>query len=171
MKKTSKIAISASAMVMALLLTGYSFYTAWNYGQVWLIEKAHEGWHMNNYTIVPAWVAYAVFGVLSLWVGGLLLGSGLAGGMFYVLFKKKWKVAFALIIAACCLIALGFNTMDYACGWFYWNDGNPSPIPFSFIVFDVLIDAWNFYFFCVVLPLAFSGAVLSFSLLWFLKLQ
>ena len=161
-------------LVVGIALSAFAFYMSWVYGQMWLSDKASEPWRMNNYISVPCWFAYAVFGVVFLWLGSLLSGATLAGGLFYRLFTKiRWKKAFATITASLILVAIGFNTLDWMNGWIYWNMGNPIPqvVLVPFLNFQIPIDAWNFYFFFIILPLATSGFVVSFALLWLAKLQ
>ncbi len=163
----------ALVLAVGIVLSGFAFCMSWTYGQLWLVDEADAGWHLNNYIIVPCWVAYSVFGAFFLWFGCFLLGATLVGGMFHRLFAKShWKKASSFLIATVVFVALGFNTLDYMCGWLYWNAGKSQPILLNFFgFFEFYIDPWNFYFFGIIMPLAVSGFLLSFSALWLMKVQ
>lgn len=170
--KVNVKALLSFTLLIGILLTSFAFYMSWTYGQLWLVEKGDTVWRLNNYTIVPCWLAYSVFGVLFLWLGCFLLGITIPAGRLYGLFTKyHWKKAGALLISAVVMVALGFNTLDWMCGWLYWNEGNPQPVPMSIFDFSFTLDPWNFYFGGIILPLTVSGFLLGFSIVWLTKLK
>jgi hypothetical protein len=159
-------------LVGGVLLSFFAFYMSTFYGNHWLTEATDFGWHLNNYVVVPSWIAYGGFGVGALWLGGLLSGVLLSCGFFFRLFSKRhWKGALALTLAAVSLATIGFNTLDWMCGNEYWAGGAAVAKEVSLFGngrFE--LNAWNYYFLFLVLPLFASGFLIGLCSVWLCKL-
>jgi len=155
--------ITLSLLTIGFILLFISWQTAYYVGTPWFHERAAEPWHMNNYFVVPGLVAYIGFAFFPWLLGGFCFGLITT----YLLTlkrvtQKRATLLITLIALATGFTALGFNTFDFMLGCFYWtNHMAPPPIPvdLGFVLFSM--DAWNFYFFCFLLPLWLSGFCLG----------
>jgi hypothetical protein len=77
-------------------------------------------------------------------------------------FNKSTKhilVLVASFFVSIIMTGLGFNTLDFMLGSFYWtNMTYPPPIQVALIG---SVDVWNFYFFFFVAPLWFGGFLMG----------
>ncbi len=142
-------------LVIGAILLVDSVYIGLMIGSPWFNEESSFLWHMNNYVVMEAKYAYSIFGLATLAIGGL--ATGLAMAAFFSV-KKTRKHLFILIAAffvAIIMTGLGFNTLDFMLGCFYWtNMTYPPPVMVPLIG---AVDVWNFYFFFFVAPLWASG--------------
>ncbi len=154
-----RIAILIAAVSVGVILLFYSLNVGFTIGSVWFGEKATEPWHMNNYVIIDGQHAYAAFGLASLAFGGL--ATGLTLPVFSSKAKsRKYLLALAgFFFTAIILTGLGFNTLDFMLGIFYWTDmKEPPPVQVPIIG---SVNAWNYYFYLFVIPLWFSGFLIG----------
>jgi hypothetical protein len=157
-----KTALLLVATTLGILLLVYSLNVGCNIGSVWFNEKATEPWHMNNYIVIDGQHAYVAFGLSSLVFGGL--ATGLALPVFSSKAKsRKYLLALAgFFFTAIILTGLGFNTLDFMLGIFYWTDmKEPPPVQVPIIG---PVNAWNYYFYLFVVPLWMSGLILGIAL-------
>lgn len=145
--------------IVGCYLTYIGYVTSTWLGYVWVEEKPYTLWSMNTYISVPAYVAFQLCGVWSLWVGGLLVGA-----LTQLLYHgHHLKTAIIFTFAAIFFVSLGFNTLDWMLSrasssrehWAPWMVG----------IENVEIESWNFYFLFVILPLFFGGFLVGVALL------
>ena len=146
-------------LVLGTALLWYSASTGVMIGSEWLGNNASFQWHMNNYIVIEAKYAYAYFGLAALAIGGL--ATGLATPAFFSHSKsiKRRVASICSFFGAIILTGLGFNTLDFMLGSFYWTNMQYPP-PVAVPVFGS-IDVWNFYFFFFVVPLWLGGFMMG----------
>jgi len=124
-------------------------------GHEWFAEKSDDQWHMNNYFVIDAKYAYCIFGLAELAVGGLCTGLAVSTFLSH---KKSVKCALLQVssfFAAIIFSGLGFNTLNFMLGSFYWtNMQYPPPVAVPILG---SVDVWNFYFFLFIIPLWAGG--------------
>ena len=158
---TNKPAAILTALTIAVgaTLLACSITTGLNIGSEWLSSSANTPWHMNNYIVINAKDAYIYFGLAALAIGGL--ATGIATSAFFGSRKSLGHKA-ALIctfFVSIVLTGLGFNTLDFMSGNFYWtNLTYPPPIHVPLIG---AVDVWNYYFFFFVVPLWLGGFIMG----------
>jgi len=144
----------ATAVVLGVALVIYGVYIGVMIGADWYGKDATFPWHMNNYIVMEAQYAYSIFGLATMAIGGLTTGVALSA--FFIGHKTR-KLAVALMatfFVAIITSGLGFNTLDFMLGCFYWtNQAYPPPVQVG--VF--FVDVWNFYFFLFLVPLWLGG--------------
>ena len=146
-------------LIFGVILLFYSVSVGVMIGSDWFGNRASFPWHMNNYIVIEAKYAYSYFGLASLAIGGL--ATGLAASAFFAFAKsKKHRLALACsFFVAIILTGLGFNTLDFMLGCFYWtNMKYPPPVQVAVLGF---VDVWNFYFFLFVVPLWLGGFIMG----------
>jgi hypothetical protein len=153
-KMRGKQAALATAVVLGVALVIYGVYIGAIIGADWYGKDATFLWHMNNYIVMEAQYAYSIFGLATMVIGGLT--TGVAISVFFIVHKTS-KLAVALMATffiAIITSGLGFNTLDFMLGCFYWtNQVYPPPVQVG--VF--FVDVWNFYFFLFLVPLWLGG--------------
>ncbi len=146
-------------LILSVILLSYSIYIGVMIGSGWFGANASFPWHMNNYIVLEARYAYSFFGLATLAIGGL--ATGLAMSAFFTITKSKkhMLVLVAAFFVAIAMTGLGFNTLDFMLGSFYWTNMNyPPPVHVAVLG---SIDVWNFYFFFFVAPLWFGGFIMG----------
>jgi len=146
------LGLAVIGVALLLFCVGTSFFV----GEPFFNERAHEVWHMNNYLVVPGFVAFVCFAFVPWLLGGFFVGVVVC---LVFGFKRDKRLlllgAFAVAIVCC---TLGFNTFDMMLGCFYWTDGvDPAPIMLQFGSYSFGVNAWNYYFFLFLVPLFTSG--------------
>lgn len=156
---SKRVAILTALLIIGAALIINSLSIGVNIGSVWFGEKATTLRRMNNYFFLEAQYAYAFFGLATMALGGL--ATGLALPAFFA-FSKSQKHKAALLgsfFVAILLTGLGFNTLDFMLGYFYWtNMKYPPPVHVTVLGF---VDVWNYYFFLFVVPLWLGGFFMS----------
>jgi hypothetical protein len=150
--------LTALAIVGVFLLM-VSVNVGFTIGSEWFGANASEPWHMNNYFVIPAQSAFIYFGLATMAIGGL--ATGIAAPAFFSLNKsaKNRIVAVGAFFSAIIMTGLGFNTLDFMSGNFYWtNMQYPSPIHVPVVG---SVDVWNYYFFFFVVPLWLGGFIVG----------
>jgi hypothetical protein len=148
-------------LTVGLSLLLYSLYIGVIIGADWYGKDATFLWHMNNYIVMEAQYAYSIFGLATMAIGGLATGLAMAAFTTITKTKKHIVVLAAAFFVAIALSGLGFNTLDFMLGSFYWtNMTYPPPVMVPLIG---AVDVWNFYFFFFVVPLWFSGFLMGTS--------
>jgi len=150
-------------LIVAISLLYYSISVGVTIGAEWYNEKATHQWHMNNYFVIDGIYAYNVFGLASVVIGGLFTGLALSAFWVHNKTLKQTILQGASFFAAIILSGLGFNTLNFMLGSFYWtNMQYPPPV-----VVPVLgsVDVWNFYFFFFVVPLWAGGLFVGLALI------
>jgi hypothetical protein len=146
-------------LTLGVVLLAYSLYIGVMIGADWFGVDASFPWHMNNYIVMEGKYAYSIFGLATLALGGF--AAGLAMSSFFT-FAKNRKHMLILIVAffvAIIMTGLGFNTLDFMLGGFYWtNMQYPPPV---WVPFFGSVDVWNFYFFFFVAPLWAGGFIMG----------
>lgn len=146
-------------LVIGCYLTYIGYVSARWLGYVWFEEKPGSSWLMNLYIEVPANVALQLYGIWSLWIGGLL-----AGAVVQLLYRSlHLQAAIILVLASIFFSALGFNTLDWMLSgaassnrvWSLWVYG----------LNNVKVNSWDFYLVTVVLPLFAGGFLIGSALL------
>lgn len=155
-KRTVVLAVAAT---LGVLLLCYSLNVGFAIGSVWFYDKATEPWHMNNYIVIDGQYAYAYFGLASLALGGLATGLALPVFSGSAKSRKCLLILAGFFFTAIILTGLGFNTLDFMLGIFYWTDMKEPP-PMQVPVIGS-VNAWNYYFYLFVVPLWFSGFLLG----------
>jgi hypothetical protein len=108
--------------IVALSLLGYSINTGVTIGAEWYNEKATHQWHMNNYFVIDAKYAYSIFGLSAVAIGGLFTGLALSAFSVHNKTPKQTILQCASFFAAIVLSGLGFNTLNFMLGSFYWTN-------------------------------------------------
>ncbi len=128
-------------------------------GSNWFGSEAAFQWHMNNYIVMDAKYAYSFFGLASLAVGGVATGMALIAFFSFIKSRTHRIALIASFFTAIGLTGLGFNTLDFMLGSFYWtNMQYPPPIQIAFLG---AVDVWNYYFFFFVAPLWVGGMLMG----------
>ena len=116
---------------------------------------------MNNYFIVSGIIAFTVFGCAALFIGGVCTGAAIPA--FYSSTRKRRRLIVAFI-GAIVGTGLGFNTLDFLLGNFYWINCTSRMIPIDLMITTVQVESWNYYFFLFVVPTWISGFLLGYPL-------
>jgi hypothetical protein len=128
-------------------------------GGYWFDEKATHLWHMNNYFVIEGQYAYSIFGLASMVIGGLATGLAMAAFFTATKTRKHILLLLAAFFIAIAMSGLGFNTLDFMLGDFYWtNMQYPPPVQVPLMG---AVDVWNFYFFFFVVPLWAGGFLIG----------
>ncbi len=147
------------ALILGVVLLIYSLNIGVMIGADWYGKDATFQWHMNNYIVMDGQYAYSLFGLATMVAGGLATGLSMAAFFTFTKTKKHLLILMGAFFAAIGLSGLGFNTLDFMLGCFYWtNQTYPPPVQ---VAFFGPVDVWNFYFFFFVVPLWFSGFLLG----------
>lgn len=134
-------------------------------GADWFGAHAHDQWHMNNYIVLDAQYAYIIFGLTTMIIGGLATGVAMTSFLNYKRTKKTILILLTAFIIAIIMTGLGFNTLDFMLGCFYWtNQTYPPPV---MVPLFGAVDVWNFYFFFFIVPLWVSGYMIGSSSAYF----
>jgi hypothetical protein len=155
MKKSVAI-ITALLIVGAILLCG-SIMVGIEIGSEWFGINASAPWHMNNYIVIDGIHAYTFFGLAALALGGLATGIAIPALVGLTKTKSHRATAIVAFFIAIALSGLGFNTLDFMLGSFYWTNMQYPP-PVAVPVFG-LVDVWNYYFYFFVVPLWLGGFI------------
>jgi hypothetical protein len=156
--KGRQIALAAT-LILGVLLLCYSIYIGVMIGQNWFGIHAHHLWHMNNYFVIEGQYAYSIFGLATMVIGGLATGIAMTAFVEYTRTRKIIIILGAAFAVAIIMTGLGFNTLDFMLGCFYWtNETYPPPVQVAVIG---SVDVWNFYFFFCVVPLWMSGFLIG----------
>jgi hypothetical protein len=156
--KGRQIALAATLIIGVILLI-YSVQVGVMIGSDWFGAHAQDQWHMNNYFVIDGQYAYILFGLATLAIGGLATGIAMTAFHEYKRTRKIILILAAAFIVAIVMTGLGFNTLDFMLGSFYWtNQTYPPPIQVALIG---PVDVWNFYFFFFVVPLWASGFLIG----------
>jgi hypothetical protein len=159
--KLGKFAVPVICLlvVAAVALLWYGTSIGVHIGSEWFTYKAADEWHMNNYFVIDAKYAYCIFGLAALAVGGLF--TGLAFSAFRVHHKTSKQTILQAVsfFVAIILSGLGFNTLNFMLGSFYWTNMQYPP-PVSVPVIGS-VDVWNFYFFFFIIPLWAGGLLVG----------
>ncbi len=149
----------ATALILGAILLGYSLYVGVMIGADWYGKDATAEWHMNNYFVIEGQYAYSIFGLATMVIGGLATGIAMSSFFNYTKTKKVILILAAAFVVAIITTGLGFNTLDFMLGCFYWtNQTYPPPVQVPLIGG---VDVWNFYFFFFVIPLWASGFLMG----------
>ncbi len=152
-------AVTAALIIVGVILLSHSINVGTHIGSIWFGEQATFPWRMNNYIIIEAQYAYAIFGLAVMALGGL--ASGLTAPAMVLVSKcKKHKLALACtFFIAILFTGLGFNTLDFMLGIFFWTDMKyPPPVQVAILG---EVDVWNYYFFLFVFPLWLGGFLIG----------
>jgi hypothetical protein len=153
------IATLTVLIIVGAILLLCSLNTGFVIGSNWFGDSATTPWHMNNYIVIEAKYAYVYFGLASLAIGGL--ATGIAAPALFA-HNKSRKTSIGLVCAffvSIVLTGLGFNTLDFMLGSFYWtNMQYPPPVAIPIIG---SVDVWNYYFFFFVVPLWLGGFIMG----------
>ena len=155
----------ASALVLSVILLCYSLYVGVMIGAEWYGVNATFQWHMNNYIVMDAQYAYSLFGLATMAIGGLATGLAMSSFFNYTKTKKHILILTGAFFIAIVMTGLGFNTLDFMLGSFYWTNMTYPP-PVQIALFGP-VDVWNFYFFFFVAPLWFSGFLMGSATAYF----
>ncbi len=158
------ISVLVVAILSSIVMLLYSLNLGLSIGADWFAKDAHFQWHMNNYIVIDAKYAYSIFGLSALALGGL--AAGLAMATFWIKRKTVRHTAVLLVpfLGAIILSGLGFNTLNFMLGSFYWtNMQYPPPVE----IFFGYVDVWNFYFFLFVVPLWAGGFLAGLAVSYF----
>jgi hypothetical protein len=153
------VAVICLFVVTAVALLWYGIAIGVHIGAEWFTYKAADEWHMTNYFIIDAKYAYTIFGLAALAVGGLFTGLAFSAFRVHHKTRKQTILQGLSFFAAIALSGLGFNTLNYMLGSFYWTNMQYPP-PVSVPVFGS-VDVWNFYFFFFLVPLWAGGLLIG----------
>ncbi|MGE5555375.1 MAG: hypothetical protein ACM3UY_03810 [Methanocella sp.] len=150
---------------LGIVLLIYSLFIGTMIGANWFGENAHDQWHMNNYFVIEGQYAYSIFGIATMIIGGLATGITMTAFLNYHKTRKTVLILSTAFIIAIIMTGLGFNTLDFMLGGFYWtNQTYPPPVQ---VPLFGSVDVWNFYFFFFVVPLWASGYFIGSSSAYF----
>lgn len=148
-------------LTISVIMLLYSLYIGVVIGADWYGKEATFLWHMNNYIVMEAQYAYSIFGLATLAIGGLATGFAMSSFLNFHRTPKHILLLVTAFFVAIIMTGLGFNTLDFMLGCFYWtNMTYPPPV---YIPLIGAVDVWNFYFFFFVAPLWFSGFLMGIS--------
>ncbi len=153
-----RIALCA-ILIAGLVLLLYSLNIGVMIGSDWFGANAAFPWHMNNYIVMEAQYAYSIFGLGALVIGGLATGLAMSSFFSFSRTKKHVVILISSFFVAIILTGLGFNTLDFMLGCFYWTNMTYPP-PVKVALFGS-VDVWNFYFFFFVAPLWAAGFIMG----------
>jgi hypothetical protein len=149
------VLIIALLLSIAVALLYYSLSLGVNIGAEWYTYKAADQWHMNNYFVIDAVYAYSFFGLAALALGGLFTGLTFSAFRVHNRTIKQTLLQVTSFFTAIVFTGLGFNTLNFMLGSFYWtNMQNPPPIAVPLLG---SVDVWNFYFGFFLIPLYAGG--------------
>lgn len=146
-------------LVLGVILLCYSINIGTMIGADWYGKDATFQWHMNNYVVMDAKYAYSIFGLAALATGGIATGIAMASFFTFTKTKKRILILVGAFFAAIGLSGLGFNTLDFMLGSFYWTNMTYPPPVQVFLLGTV--DVWNFYFFLFVVPMWLGGFLIG----------
>ena len=159
--------IMRERIILCLMLStgiaalAYGLYIGVMIGANWFGEDAQFQWHMNNYIVIDGVYAYSVFGLATLAIGGLATGIAMAAFFDVSKTKKHLILLASAFFVAIIMTGLGFNTLDFMLGSFYWtNMQYPPPVQVPLLG---SVDIWNFYFYLFVAPLWTGGFIMGLS--------
>ncbi len=152
-------------LVLGALLLLYSVNVGAVIGAEWFGSNASFQWHMNNYIVIDAKYAYGIFGLATMAVGGLATGLAMSAFLSFIQSKKHRLVLVCSFFVSIIMTGLGFNTLDFMLGSFYWTNMNYPP-PVRMPVFGS-VDVWNYYFFFFVTPLWAGGFLVGIAVSYF----
>jgi hypothetical protein len=155
----------AIALTLGVILLCYSLYVGVMIGADWYGKEATFQWHMNNYIVMDAQYAYSLFGLATMAIGGLATGLAMSSFFNYTKTKKHILILTVAFFIAIVMTGLGFNTLDFMLGSFYWTNMTYPP-PVQVVLFGP-VDVWNFYFFFFVAPLWASGFLMGSATAYF----
>lgn len=147
------------ALVLSVVLLCYSLYIGVMIGADWYGKEATFQWHMNNYIVMDAKYAYSIFGLATMVIGGLATGVAMSSFFTHTKTRKHILILIIAFFVAILTTGLGFNTLDFMLGSFYWTNMTYPPPVQIFLLGSV--DVWNFYFFLFVVPLWLSGFLMG----------
>lgn len=154
-----RVALLVALIALGVVLLLGSINVGVTIGSEWFGASASSPWHMNNYIVINAEDAYVCFGLGAMALGGL--ATGIAASTFFNPARRisgKIGLVCAFFVSIF-LTGLGFNTLDYMSGNFYWTDLHyPPPVSVPLIG---QVDVWNYYFFFFVVPLWIGGFTLG----------
>ena len=146
-------------LIVGVILLFYSVSVGVMIGSEWFGTHASFPWHMNNYIVIEARYAYSYFGLATLAIGGLATGLAMSAFFAFAKSRKHRLVLACSFFVAIILTGLGFNTLDFMLGSFYWtNMAYPPPMHVAVLG---SVDVWNFYFFFFVAPLWLGGFIMG----------
>lgn len=150
-----RVVLIAALLIVSAILLINSLNIGFDIGSVWFGEQAHAQWRMNNYFFLEAKYAYGFFGLATLAIGGLATGIALPAFFFFAKSRKVRIASAGFFFVAIILTGLGFNTLDFMLGCFYWtNMTYPPPVHVAVLGY---VDVWNYYFYLFVVPLWLGG--------------
>jgi hypothetical protein len=159
-----KTIILLTLAIVGVVLLFFSLHSALYVGEPWFNERANEPWHLNNYIVVPGVVAFVCCALLAWFLGGFFFGLTIPA--FFVQARRKERFLLLSCVLAVAFSTLGFNTSDFMLGCFYWTDMvEPAPVLVDLVLTSFYVNAWNFYFFCFLVPLYLSGFCLGFAVI------
>jgi len=150
---------------MGIILLIYSLSIGTMIGANWFGENAHDLWHLNNYFVIEGQYAYSIFGLATMVIGGLATGIAATAFLNYHKTRRTVLILSTAFVIAITMTGLGFNTLDFMLGGFYWTNQTYPP-PVQIPLFGP-VDVWNFYFFFFVVPLWASGYLIGSSSAYF----
>jgi hypothetical protein len=151
-------------LLVGIALLFYSLYIGVMIGADWFGKDATFQWHMNNYIVIDGQYAYSIFGLATMAIGGLTTGLSMAAFFTVSKTQKHILILLTAFFVAIVTSGLGFNTLDFMLGNFYWtNMTYPAPIQVAWFS----VDVWNFYFFFFVVPLWGSGFLMGLATSYF----
>jgi hypothetical protein len=146
-------------LTLGVVLLAYSLYIGVMIGADWFGANSSFPWHMNNYVVMEAKYAYSIFGLGTLAVGGFATGLAMSSFFTFAKNRKHMLILISAFFVAIIMTGLGFNTLDFMLGSFYWtNMQYPPPVQ---VPFFGSVDVWNFYFFFFVAPLWAGGFIVG----------
>jgi hypothetical protein len=128
-------------------------------GYVWTDSLADYPWGFSSYIFVPAKISLQLYGIWSLWAGGLL-----AGVLTQLLYHgSHLKIAIVFMLGAVFFASLGFNTLDWMLARAFGTNEQWSPWMIGLT--NVTFDSWTFYILFSILPLFFGGYLIGLALM------
>jgi hypothetical protein len=133
-------------------------------GTAWLGPKANEQWWLTPYLSVSAADAYNYFAILFMVLGGLCAGITVT-----MIFKRHPRIAVFMLLFTLVFTVISFNTFDYMVAY---ATGSTSATLTFYPMWNfnsgIVIDGWDFYVFCVVIPLFVGAMLLTLPISWLL---
>jgi hypothetical protein len=152
-----------AGMFLCFVLGCYATYVGYTsatwLGYVWTDTKADYPWSMSTYIFIPAYIALQLYGIWSLWLGGLL--SGVLTQLLY--HSSHLKIAIIFVLGAVFFTGLGFNTLDWMLSRAHGSNEHWNPWMLG--IQNIYIDSWTFYILFAIMPLFFGGFLIGLAIM------
>jgi len=160
-----QILLSLGLLALGLFLISRGVVGAVWMGEKWFTTNALDPWWMMPTFYVTAQFAYVWFAIAPMIVGGVIGAAAVV-----LTWLRHPKTAITFIFASIAVSALAFNTFDWMISYETGLGGSPNFVGvWNFFMPNLMINAWLFYFFCIIVPLWVGGFLATSPVLYWAK--